>query len=806
MCISIASGNWSDPATWDCPASMIPTASDSVSIDAGHTVTLDVDAEVAMLEVLTGGDFDVANTVTGLSLSVNAGPANLNEASINLAGNLTVNAVDQDITLGVVGGPNSLVLNTSGQTILNRAVNVNQLITDDAAGNDTTIVADEIGAEKNNIRGTQGLLAFNDSVIIVDTVVLFAMDGQVIFNGGLNAGAASASEDVFVSAVSGSVHLSSVGSNMPFGNLLVEGGAGITVGGDIITIGEQFFIGSIVQNSDVVYSGFSGDFNGGIDASGNDVTFDYLSDFTVPGDAPLTDVRNLTLGLATDQNLNRGNFSTRIDNDISVSGSQLYNSFVVLENSAVLSGENLIFNKSVETMSCGPTLTLNTFNDGLTAFDPISNDGALLSVVINADGVTDIGGSLNFNSIVFNNPVNLTSDTSFIIIGPCNDNGLVFNSTIDGEFELEFTGSRKAPVIFNGAVGGNFPPDFIRTNTEGSVLINADVTSTGVISFFDPVVQGADVTYTGSQIEFIDTFDADSTANDRIAIFNSINNGGTDFLSPVGGSGAFESIVTNADGSTRIAANLSVNGALLAFNDLVRIEANVALIQNGLGGINFADGADIDSHNLTINTASSGLAMGRISGDGALIKTGDGTFTLLGINTYSGQTIINAGTLLIDGETSPLSPVFVNAGSLGGSGVAAGPVVVASASLSPGNSPGALCTADVLLESASTFIAEINGLTPGVEHDQLLVNGTVTLDGGNLNLTGNYLPEGLNDIIVLINNDGTESIAGIFAALPEGSFVNNNGPLRVTYTGGDGNDIALIDDEAVFADSFEVID
>ena len=44
---------------------------------------------------------------------------------------------------------------------------------------------------------------------------------------------------------------------------------------------------------------------------------------------------------------------------------------------------------------------------------------------------------------------------------------------------------------------------------------------------------------------------------------------------------------------------------------------------------------------------------------------------------------------------------------------------------------------------------------------------------------------------------------GEFAGLPEGGFVSFNGQLRVSYAAGDGNDVALIDDETPFADGFE---
>ena len=60
---------------------------------------------------------------------------------------------------------------------------------------------------------------------------------------------------------------------------------------------------------------------------------------------------------------------------------------------------------------------------------------------------------------------------------------------------------------------------------------------------------------------------------------------------------------------------------------------------------------------------------GTITGDGSVIKTGSGTLTLSGINSYTGPTIVNAGALIVDGWIAPSSLTTVQAGALlGGSG------------------------------------------------------------------------------------------------------------------------------------------
>ena len=50
---------------------------------------------------------------------------------------------------------------------------------------------------------------------------------------------------------------------------------------------------------------------------------------------------------------------------------------------------------------------------------------------------------------------------------------------------------------------------------------------------------------------------------------------------------------------------------------------------------------------VAFNQASNGVYTQSISGNGSLVKTGNGVLTLQGANTYTGTTYINAGSLQI---------------------------------------------------------------------------------------------------------------------------------------------------------------
>src|SRR4051812_40619224 len=69
---------------------------------------------------------------------------------------------------------------------------------------------------------------------------------------------------------------------------------------------------------------------------------------------------------------------------------------------------------------------------------------------------------------------------------------------------------------------------------------------------------------------------------------------------------------------------------------------------------------------------------------------------------------------------------------------------------------------------------------------QIDVTGTVTLNGAPLGI----LPAGVPAIgqsFTIIKNDGTDPVIGTFAGVPEGAIVNAR--FRVSYVGGDGNDV-----------------
>jgi autotransporter-associated beta strand protein len=115
-------------------------------------------------------------------------------------------------------------------------------------------------------------------------------------------------------------------------------------------------------------------------------------------------------------------------------------------------------------------------------------------------------------------------------------------------------------------------------------------------------------------------------------------------------------IANNCNWNNGSAATVYTDGSNLTFNDFNN--GNYAVTLN----------TTVSPGSVTVNNSSGNYAFsgtGSITGNGSLTKTGSATLTLNTVNTYTGGTIVNAGTLIVgvDGAL-PNSNVIITGGTL----------------------------------------------------------------------------------------------------------------------------------------------
>jgi fibronectin-binding autotransporter adhesin len=183
------------------------------------------------------------------------------------------------------------------------------------------------------------------------------------------------------------------------------------------------------------------------------------------------------------------------------------------------------------------------------------------------------------------------------------------------------------------------------------------------------------------------------------------------------------------------------NGALFDVSGSKAAALTLSDLNGGTSSIVLGDKA------LTLGTANDTLFAGGIEGAGAtLVKQGIGTLVLDGFNTYTGLTSVQAGKLVVGGDSSTgarlSGAVDVASGAtLGGRGRIGGDVALASgAHLAPGNSIGTL-TIDGSLDLAKGSVLDFEFGAPGGSFsvpgagDSVAVGGNLTLSGATLNVT-----------------------------------------------------------------------
>ncbi|MDH6593315.1 fibronectin-binding autotransporter adhesin [Variovorax sp. TBS-050B] len=379
----------------------------------------------------------------------------------------------------------------------------------------------------------------------------------------------------------------------------------------------------------------------------------------------------------------------------------------------------------------GGTLTLagnNNFSGGL-----VLNDGGLTLGSANSlgSGLFIVGGPASLNAPftgTLNNPVQLGSALTVHSTGT-----LTLGGPIAGGGSLTLGSGNLALAGANNYTGGTvLNGGTIDVATSGALGSGAlTVSGLGALTGAAGVVLGNDVVL-DSTLRFAAGGSGGAlTLDGRISGAGGISvagapgltlNGANDFGGGLNLGGGVLTVGNDqalGTGSVTVSAisALAANTAVSLAND-IRINADL-----GIGGAN----------DLTLT--------GTLSGGGDIVKSGTGTLTLTGANTYFGGITVAGGTLQANNGTGSAtgggSVVVQSGGRLAGGGRVGGDVVVESGGvLAPGASAGAMGTlavgGDMSLLAGSRLDFQFG--TPGADFGTAGQSDSVSV-AGNLSIT-----------------------------------------------------------------------
>ena len=276
------------------------------------------------------------------------------------------------------------------------------------------------------------------------------------------------------------------------------------------------------------------------------------------------------------------------------------------------------------------------------------------------------------------------------------------------------------------------------------------------------------------------------------------------------GTGAGGTITVSTSGSTG-PATLAIQNSITVGNRTLSLDGTGV---GGVGALRSLSGSNTWTSNITLagtsQTSSIGVdqdtlvVSGKIDGGSTILrKDGAGTLVITGSGNTQASTLVNGGSLIQLGSDNV--PVSIQSGSLfqgtGKSGnvtINFGQAGVVNAGVGSKN-VGILNTGAFTLASSSGVLgvdlnSQANGApAAGNDYDQINVQGNVLLTNNPaLSLSVNFNPTLIGTKYTIINNDGSDAVVGTFAGLAEGATVsNNNYSYRISYVGGDGNDVTL---------------
>ncbi|WP_298280458.1 autotransporter domain-containing protein [uncultured Bradyrhizobium sp.] len=702
------------------------------------------DLTISGITGLTGGATDAAVAIKidgGRAFKITgasnySGGTSVSDGSTIIIGNS--NALGSGtLTMGeTLAGHTTLVLNGNGLSIANNIVINSDPVVTVAAGNTNTMTGVISGAGDIVLNGggtlvLSGANTYTGGTTICGTACGVAGGGSVLVVGTDTVGTPGA----IVSSAIGTGRLTFDGGTLQAGgNYTIANEAAINAnGGTIDSNGYRFtYSGNIADGAGgsgsllikdstgtgapVTLSG-SNTYSGGTSVIGTTVRATNSSSFG-SGAVTLQDARvqiggtsNLTI--ANNFNINSSTYGSALDANgktltiagniadgngpgrLTITDSTFRRSTVVLLGTNTYSGGTAICN-------CA-TLVLGDASHTASIVGQVSNDGFLYVRNANTSAITSLtnNGYTEFSGATIAGTMAITNQSSLAFLGASSAGNakitqIIFGSTRFGTYGGTDTSTAGNATIDNTSAITIFAAS---TNAGTATIINRSYSST---TFYDQSsAAGATITNnSGGQTVFGGCCAIDTTTAGNAVITN--NDGGQAWFQGHATAGSAV-IITNSGGSTVFYGNSTGGNAQFITNDTGFVSFAGSLGANGDGRITAGSIAGSGTYYIgggnTLVVGGNNLSTmvrGVIAdvdpcgcapaGPGSLEKTGSGTLTLSGTNSYTGTTTVNGGILQVDGSIASSSLTMVNAGgALVGVGTVGSTTIASGGILAPGS-------------------------------------------------------------------------------------------------------------------------
>jgi autotransporter-associated beta strand protein len=370
---------------------------------------------------------------------------------------------------------------------------------------------------------------------------------------------------------------------------------------------------------------------------------------------------------------------------------------VLNDDLIVLEGDNLITSNFLD---------LNGFGNDLRVGGTLTVDSAITNGALHLEG----GGRLIWRGGQGNNTY---TGPTIIRNGIYEVGGLNFKAAIPGDLTI---GANDNPlvagIVFLTERNQIADSAFVTVNETGSLHVQAAETIAGLLVRGDLALDREAFQVNGS-VTVQNGATVTGTAGTSLIVHGLATIGAADIntLGNMTFNSGLDLTASNVTGKTQVrqvlASRAAATPSVIAGELIPLSSANTPLV------LDVADGSATRDLRITA------VVKDATGASSSIRKNGAGTLALNGDNTFTGFATVTAGTLLVNGN-APTTRYRVNGGVLGGTGtVNEIRVNLPAAVVNPGQSPGTLKAQKVDFQSGGTLTIELDGLTPGTQHDQL---------------------------------------------------------------------------------------